>query len=133
MATTLKQDSLFQELPQNNEFIIDRFWTSYKKAAKEHDCTFLERNGRDMDIILISSGLFSAVNTAFIIAMQPDPMTPLLWQLVQNTSFNTNITISPLAASAANPPNTIWFQTFAYVALSLNLLAAFGAVLGKQW
>ncbi|KAG1857564.1 hypothetical protein C8R48DRAFT_274458 [Suillus tomentosus] len=63
--------------------------------------------------------------------MQPNTTTPLLWQLVQNTSFNT--TISPLAASAANPPNTIWFQTLAYIALSLDLLAAFGAVLGKQW
>ncbi|KAG2062364.1 hypothetical protein BDR06DRAFT_868219, partial [Suillus hirtellus] len=63
--------------------------------------------------------------------MQRNPTIPLLWQLVQNTSSNT--AISPLAASAANSPNTIWYQTLAYVALSLNLLAAFGAVLGKQW
>ncbi|KAG2350866.1 hypothetical protein BDR05DRAFT_49327 [Suillus weaverae] len=63
--------------------------------------------------------------------MQPNPTTPLLWQLVQNTSSNT--TISPLAASAANSPNTNWFQSLAYIALSLDLLATFGAVLGKQW
>ncbi|KAG1793849.1 uncharacterized protein HD556DRAFT_1208335, partial [Suillus plorans] len=108
-----------------------RFWTSYKQAATEYDREFLERNNSDMDIILISSGLFSGVNTAFIIAMQRNPTIPLLWQLVQNTSSNT--AISPLAVSAANSPNTMWFQTLAYVALSLNLLAAFGAVLGKQW
>ncbi|KAG1793851.1 uncharacterized protein HD556DRAFT_1206600, partial [Suillus plorans] len=109
----------------------NRFWASYNQAATEYDGEFLERNSSDMDIVLLSSGLFSAINTAFIIAMQPNTTTPLLWQLVQNTSFNT--TISPLAASAANPPNTIWFQTLAYIALSLDLLAAFGAVLGKQW
>ncbi|KAG1904634.1 uncharacterized protein F5891DRAFT_944742, partial [Suillus fuscotomentosus] len=145
MATTLQQDSLHvqngvsvhhsthesQGPPQNNEFVIDRFWTSYKQAATEYDREFLERNNSDMDVILLSSGLFSGVNTAFIITMQRNPTIPLLWQLVQNTSLNT--TISPFAASAANSPNTIWFQTLAYIALSLNLLAAFGAVLGKQW
>ncbi|KAG2156683.1 uncharacterized protein EDB93DRAFT_1063055, partial [Suillus bovinus] len=109
----------------------NRFWASYTKVAKEYDGEFLERNSSDMDIVLLSSGLFSAINTAFIIAMKPDPTIPLLWQIVQNTSSNT--TISALAASAANPPNIIWFQTLAYVALSLDLLAAFGAVLGKQW
>ncbi|KAG2352842.1 hypothetical protein BDR07DRAFT_1183543, partial [Suillus spraguei] len=27
----------------------------------------------------------------------------------------------------------VWFQTLAYASLSFSLLAAFGAVLGKQW
>ncbi|KAG1774057.1 hypothetical protein EV702DRAFT_1048050 [Suillus placidus] len=93
MATTLKQDPLrndyvhvqkdipaglstpqpahaFQGPPQNN-----KFRASYNQVVKEHDGEFLERNNSDMDIVLISSGLFSAVNTAFIIAMQPNPTT----------------------------------------------------------
>ncbi|KAG2118086.1 uncharacterized protein F5147DRAFT_256990 [Suillus discolor] len=128
ILTTLEDSNITEK---GNKDTYNRFWASYNQAATEYDGEFLERNSSDMDIVLLSSGLFAAINTAFIVAMQPNTTTPLLWQLVQNTSSNT--TISPLAASAANPPNTIWFQTFAYAALSLDLLAAFGAVLGKQW
>ncbi|KAG2132716.1 uncharacterized protein EDB93DRAFT_1093671 [Suillus bovinus] len=31
------------------------------------------------------------------------------------------------------PAHTIWIQTIAYASLTMSLLAAFGAVLGKQW
>ncbi|KAG2155626.1 hypothetical protein DEU56DRAFT_707073, partial [Suillus clintonianus] len=90
-----------------------RFWATYGQVAKEHDDEFLERNNSDMDIVLIFSGLFSAINTAFIISMQP------------NSTSST--------ASGAKSPNDTWFQGLAYAALSFSLLAAFGAVLGKQW
>jgi len=63
--------------------------------------------------------------------MQPNSTTILLSQLVQNTS--PNIATSSSAASGANSPNATWFQGLAYLALSFSLLAAFGAVLGKQW
>ncbi|KAG1757115.1 hypothetical protein EDB19DRAFT_1597411, partial [Suillus lakei] len=104
-----------------------RFWATYGQVAKEHDDEFLERNNSDMDIVLIFSGLFSAINTAFIIAMQPNSTTTVL---VQDTS--PNITVSSSTASDKSPNGT-WFQGLAYVALSFSLLAAFGAVLGKQW
>ncbi|KAG1754826.1 uncharacterized protein EDB91DRAFT_1029179, partial [Suillus paluster] len=111
--------------------VRSRFWATYSQVAKEHDDEFLERNNSDMDIVLIFSGLFSAINTAFIIAMQPNSTTPLLLQIVQNTSPNNSVTSS--TTSGANSSNGTWFQGLAYVALSFSLLAAFGAVLGKQW
>ncbi|KAG2156678.1 uncharacterized protein EDB93DRAFT_926754 [Suillus bovinus] len=108
--------------------VRSRFWATYDQVAKEHDGEFLERNNSDMDIVLIFSGLFSAVNTAFIIAMQSNSTTTVL---VQNTSQNN--TISSSIASDTKSPNGTWFEGLAYVALSFSLLAAFGAVLGKQW
>ncbi|KAG1842489.1 hypothetical protein DFJ58DRAFT_54224 [Suillus subalutaceus] len=54
-----------------------RFWGQYKRVAEEYDDEFLERYNGDMDIVLIFSGLFSAVSTTFIVAMEsklsPDP------------------------------------------------------------
>ena len=60
--------------------------------------------------------------------MQPNSTNILLLQLVQNTA--PNAAIPPVTGSVTTPT---WFEGFAYVALSFSLLAAFGAVLGKQW
>lgn len=60
--------------------------------------------------------------------MLPNSTNILLSQLVQNTSPNT--VIPPVTGSGTT---ATWFQGFTYVALSFSLLAAFGAVLGKQW
>ncbi|KAG2147484.1 uncharacterized protein EDB93DRAFT_1226688 [Suillus bovinus] len=120
-----------------------RFWGVYKRVAEEHDGEFLERYTTDMDIVLIFSGLFSAVSTSFIVAMEsnlsPDPSdttNALLKQLVQ-------IGLGNLAAAGSTPAEpastwslslpTLWIQSIAYASLSMSLLAAFGAVLGKQW
>jgi hypothetical protein len=89
------------------------------------------------------SGLFSAVSTAFIVAMEsnlsPDPNDTthaLLTQLVQ-------IGLGNFTAAGSTPaaPASIWspsianirIQCIAYASLSFSLLAALGGVLGKQW
>lgn len=41
--------------------------------------------------------------------------------------------IFPLPIPPAYSSGYVWFQTLAYASLSFSLLAAFGAVLGKQW
>jgi len=41
--------------------------------------------------------------------------------------------IFPLPIPPAYSSGQVWFQTLAYASLSFSLLAAFGAVLGKQW
>ncbi|EGN94187.1 hypothetical protein SERLA73DRAFT_16588, partial [Serpula lacrymans var. lacrymans S7.3] len=119
-----------------------RFWAKYKKVAEEHDTEFLERYNGEMDIVLIFSGLFAAVSTSFIVAMEsslsPDPSdttNALLMQLVQVALGNITT-----AGSSSAPPiwtgpsqTDIWIQAISYASLSTTLLAAFGAVLGKQW
>ncbi|KAG1813481.1 hypothetical protein EV424DRAFT_1326573, partial [Suillus variegatus] len=117
-----------------------RFWTVYQKVASQHDDEFLEQYGGDMDIVLIFSGLFSAVNTAFIATMEPSDatttdalLTQIITLMVMN-SHGTPITDTyPLPVPPAYSNGQIWFQTLAYASLSFSLLAAFGAVLGKQW
>jgi hypothetical protein len=118
-----------------------RFWGVYKRVAEEHDGEFLERYTGNMDIVLVFSGLFSAVSTSFIVAMEsklsPDPSdttNALLKQLVE-------IGLGNLTAAGSTPAEPTWsptapvlrIQTVAYASLSMSLLAAFGAVLGKQW
>ncbi|KAJ7487336.1 hypothetical protein B0H11DRAFT_1116475 [Mycena galericulata] len=85
------------------------FWNAYKELADEYDTEFKEKYGSDLDTTLIFAGLFSAVSSAFIIQIEPQLMM--------------------------DPPNTKVFvaQSMLYVSLFTTLLAAFLAVLGKQW
>ncbi|KAG2157159.1 hypothetical protein DEU56DRAFT_722387, partial [Suillus clintonianus] len=119
-----------------------RFWTAYRGVAEEHDGDFLEQYASDMDIVLIFSGLFSAVSTSFIIAMEsrlsPDPSdttNALLAQLVQIGMGTLAAGSTPAAPASTWSPSTadVKIQVIAYASLCMSLLAAFGAVLGKQW
>ncbi|KAG2146358.1 hypothetical protein DEU56DRAFT_853453, partial [Suillus clintonianus] len=120
-----------------------RFWGVYKRVAEEHDGEFLDLYTSDMDIVLVFSGLFSAVSTSFIVAMEsnlnPNPSdatNALLTQLVQIGLGNLTAAGSAAAAPASTwspSPTTVWIQMIAHASLSMSLLAAFGAVLGKQW
>ncbi|GBE86190.1 hypothetical protein SCP_0900680 [Sparassis crispa] len=125
---TLKDSTIIE--PSGRD-VRSRFWASYQKLSTEYDNEFLERCRGDMDIILIFSGLFSAVSTAFIIAMQPNPSdttNALLAQLIRDKNNVQGGDPIPSASSRG-----VWFQALAYASLLLSLLAAFGAVLGKQW
>ncbi|KAG0700507.1 hypothetical protein DFH29DRAFT_780374, partial [Suillus ampliporus] len=123
--------------------VRSRFWTTHRRVAEESEGEFLERHNSDMDIVLFFSGLFSAVNTSFIISMgtnlvadPSDTTNALLTQLVQIGLGNLSapVTTPAAPASAWSPSSTeIWTQAVAYASLSVSLLAAFGAVMGKQW
>ncbi|KAG1724654.1 uncharacterized protein EDB91DRAFT_124909 [Suillus paluster] len=104
----------------------------------QYDDDFLERANDDMSIILTFAGLFSAVNSTFITGMQPNPgntTNALLLYLIQ-------VTVDPnaphdISNSISSPTgyssSTVWMQTLAYASLAFSVLAAFGAVMGKQW
>ncbi|KAG0709192.1 hypothetical protein DFH29DRAFT_793502, partial [Suillus ampliporus] len=117
--------------------VRSKFWAAYKKVSGEFDDNLLERCNGNMDITLIFAGLFSVVNSGFIIAMQPNPLdttNALLVQLIQVTVYGPSAAqpaiISP---STSYSSSDFWMQALAYMSLALSLLAAFGAVLGKQW
>ncbi|KAG2108571.1 hypothetical protein BD769DRAFT_1306128, partial [Suillus cothurnatus] len=81
-------------------------------------------------------GLFAGVNTAFIIAMRPNPVDTtnmLLIQFIQNTSDGHSATQPTILPSSTGFSSTFWMQALAYASLGFNLLAAYGAVMGKQW
>ncbi|KAG1740526.1 uncharacterized protein EDB91DRAFT_1053208, partial [Suillus paluster] len=117
--------------------VDSKFWATYKKVANEHDDDFLARANDDMGIILTFAGLFSAVNSAFIIGMQPSPgetTNTLLLHLIQITADpNAAHDISNLSSSTGYSSSTLWMQALGYASLATSVMAAFGAVLGKQW
>ncbi|KAG1838916.1 hypothetical protein DFJ58DRAFT_622235, partial [Suillus subalutaceus] len=118
--------------------VSSKFWATYKKVSNEYDDDFLGRANDDMGIILTFAGLFSAVNSTFIVGMQPDPgetTNALLVQLIQITVNGPNSApdISDLSSSTQYSSSNVWVQTLAYASLAFSVLAAFGAVMGKQW
>jgi Family of unknown function (DUF6535) len=136
-----------------------RFWSTYERVAKQHDDEFIERHNSDLDVLLIfvrapffaltltqfkrivQAGLFSAVSSAFIVNMESSlspiasDTTNALLMILINTINSTTFPAQQAVLPVWNGPNptTIWIQTLAYTSLSSSLLAAFGAVLGKQW
>ncbi|KAG0692595.1 hypothetical protein DFH29DRAFT_771631, partial [Suillus ampliporus] len=118
--------------------VDSNFWETYKKVSNEYDDDFLARANDDMGIILTFAGLFSAVNSTFIIGMQPNPgdtINALLLYLIQIVADGPNAAhdVSGLSSSTGYSSSMIWMQTLSYASLAFSVLAAFGAVLGKQW
>ncbi|KAG1725531.1 hypothetical protein EDB19DRAFT_264472 [Suillus lakei] len=140
MSNTLEQildvlrGSIIAE--ERGKDVKSTFWATYKKISNEHDDDFLDRANDDMGIILTFAGLFSAVNSTFIIRMQPNPgdtTNSLLLQLIQISVNGPNSVqdVSNLSSSTGYPSSTVWMQTLAHASLAFSVLAAFGAVLGK--
>ncbi|KAH7925963.1 hypothetical protein BV22DRAFT_989822, partial [Leucogyrophana mollusca] len=108
---------------------------------EEYDTEFFEKYRDDMDIVLIFAGLFSAVSTSFLTAMQsslsadPTDTTNALLMQVVHALNNTAFAGQNIEPPVWNGPGSvmIWVQSFIYASLSASLLAALGAVLGKQW
>src|ERR1700709_534033 len=69
--------------------------------------------------------------------MQPNPgdtTNVLMVQLIQIiVASDVPHDISNLSSSTSYPSSTVWIQTLAYASLAFSVLAAFGAVMGKQW
>ncbi|KAF9780421.1 hypothetical protein BJ322DRAFT_979338, partial [Thelephora terrestris] len=92
--------------------------------------------------LLMQAGLFSAVSSAFVInihsKLQPDPsnqavalLLATLLALNHSATLNEAVTV-PIVRE--NPPGEIVTVTcFLYASLLISLLAAFTAMLGKQW
>ncbi|KAJ7362286.1 hypothetical protein DFH08DRAFT_1073522 [Mycena albidolilacea] len=85
------------------------FWNAHKILMDEHDKEFKDRYSTDLNTGLVFAGLFSAVDSAFIIQIQPQ---------VQDQSAETI---------------TIVAQSLLYISLGTTLLAALLGVLGMQW
>ncbi|KAG1790013.1 uncharacterized protein HD556DRAFT_1243012, partial [Suillus plorans] len=122
---------------KHSKDIKSKFWTTYKKVADEYDDDFLQRAHGDIGVILTFAGLLSAVISTFIGGMQPDSgvtTNALLVQLIQVTVDGPSAVhnISNLSSVTHYSSLTIWAETLAYIGLALSILAAFGAVVGKQ-
>ncbi|KAF9641888.1 hypothetical protein BDM02DRAFT_3177000, partial [Thelephora ganbajun] len=114
------------------------FWTAYKKVADEHDNDLVSKYVGDLDTSLLFAGLFSAVTSQVIAQIIPqlqpnsvDLTNALLLRILQqNTSFDGT---DPLAPVSGVPTSVVRAQTILFASLSITLIVAFIAVLGKQW
>ena len=90
---------------------------------------------------ILQAGLSSAISSAFIVSMGssliPNPsdttnaLLMILIHKVDNDTFPAQQAALPVWTGPSS--TTVWIQTLAYMSLSSSLLAAFGAVLEKQW
>ncbi|KAG8980704.1 hypothetical protein FRB93_009058 [Tulasnella sp. JGI-2019a] len=115
------------------------FWTKYDKLADKFDKDMLAGLNANLEGLLIFAGLFSGVNTAFIIvvlgALSANPLDQtnhLLQLLVMNVN---NSTLSPndLAPVFVPGKGAVRQNCTFFASLSCSLLAAAGAMLAKQW
>ena len=69
--------------------------------------------------------------------MKPDPVDTTNTLMLQMMNIMVNgpdaVNISNISSSTPYSSSAAWMQTLSYASLALSLLAAFGAVLGKQW
>ena len=90
---------------------------------------------------VVQAGLFSAVSSAFIVNMQSSlspsasdttiAILKILVNKIDNDTFPAQEATLPVWTGPSS--TTIWIQVLAYTSLSSSLLAAFGAMLAKQW
>ncbi|KIO30249.1 hypothetical protein M407DRAFT_225094, partial [Tulasnella calospora MUT 4182] len=115
------------------------FWKRYDRQADVHDTKMTGDLSENLDVLLIFAALFSAINTAFISLTMPglssDPMTEanaLLRLLVTSANNNTLLPTDPPPPFAPSP-NSVIVNCLLYASLSCSLLAAVGAMMGKEW
>jgi len=116
------------------------FYNKFKREADEYDDVFLKNHNGDLDTTLIFAGLFSAVASAFILAvqtqLQPD-YTQLSYDvlLAMANSTGVNVAARPSSDSPWTGPDPALtrIQSILLSSLAASILAAFVAMLGKQW
>ncbi|KZT59305.1 hypothetical protein CALCODRAFT_431165, partial [Calocera cornea HHB12733] len=120
-------------------------WRTYVEEADKHDEALLKKWGDGIDILLLFTGLFSAILSAFLVvawgALQADPtqstsdaLAAISQQLVlissgtpmnQSAAYQPQVFTPPLWIVAVN---CLWFT-----GLFLSLVTAVLAMLLKEW
>ncbi|KAF9778912.1 hypothetical protein BJ322DRAFT_1113791 [Thelephora terrestris] len=118
-----------------------RFHYMFQREVEEHDQDLEKKYDEDLNTTLIFSGLFSAVASAFIIDIQSE-LSPdyeqannVLLEMLLNATTGTLPPNSAASIPRWNGPDpvVVQVQCILYATLCAALLAAFLAMLGKQW
>ncbi|KZV91456.1 hypothetical protein EXIGLDRAFT_574544, partial [Exidia glandulosa HHB12029] len=119
-----------------------RVWKVYRDEATAYDAAMLDGWNKTLDILLIFSGLFSAVATAFVVEsykmLQPDNeayMAVALFALARSSNGSSNLHSLPEPASPDTSSSTLskWINALWFTSLFLALAVAFFCILAKQW
>jgi len=134
------------------------FYSAYQKEAAEYDAHFVKQYDEDLNTTLIfvssppstvgttpnhqKAGLFSAVCSAFVIdvrgKLEPNPSdtsTAYLEAILKTlqTPGTTNGDSTAIPTWTGPSPTDVTVSVLLHTSLSATLLAAFLAMLGKQW
>ncbi|KAG8984439.1 hypothetical protein FRB93_006572 [Tulasnella sp. JGI-2019a] len=115
------------------------FWSEYDKLADSIDKDMIGALNANLDSLLIFAGLFSGVNSAALFysigGLSPNPIddTNALLRLLITQSGNGTTPNSGLLAPPSQQSAPVRMNTFFAASLVTSLMAAFGAVLAKQW
>ncbi|KAG1745221.1 hypothetical protein EDB19DRAFT_1906344 [Suillus lakei] len=121
MSNTLEQipDGIKSNVPSEKSAVsIERGLATNMSNILEQILDVLRGSAIAKNVAKMSAGLFSAVNSTFIIGMQPNPgdtTNALLVQLIEITVNGPNSApdISNLSSSTRYPSSTIWMQMLA--------------------
>ncbi|KAF8149505.1 hypothetical protein B0H34DRAFT_757903 [Crassisporium funariophilum] len=122
-----------------------RVWHLYNDESTKVDVAIIDGCNRGVDVLLVFTGLFSAVLTTFIIQsyqlMQPNPSdatNALLAQLVTlqiaaSNDTRASVTLPSPNSLAPSAREIRWVNGLWFAALSCSLSTALVSMLAKQW
>ncbi|KAG9037818.1 hypothetical protein FRB95_004105 [Tulasnella sp. JGI-2019a] len=139
-AHTLQTITTQDRLEEADEFgERSEYWLKYDILADSKDKVMIERLNQNLDVLLIFAGLFSAVNTTFIVLTlaslnaPPSYRTDALLTLMLMQVSNSTLTQNDLNPSYTPTRASIRQNCMFFASLYTSILAAAGAVLAKQW
>ncbi|KAG8919032.1 hypothetical protein FRC02_001968 [Tulasnella sp. 418] len=117
------------------------FWQTYITEAEKFDKEMVDGWNQSLDNLLVFSGLFSAVNTAFIIetykSLRQDPadeIARMFRLLLKHRNDDYQFSDKELGFAFEGPERpAIRINSIFFASLSCSLLVALGAVQGKDW
>ncbi|KAF8594032.1 hypothetical protein BDV93DRAFT_399525, partial [Ceratobasidium sp. AG-I] len=115
-------------------------WKLYVSEAQNYDGELVERQHRNIDVMLVFAALFSAILTSFLLdsksMMQQDPsdITNVLLKVIAQRLENPNSPFKPVEIPVFEPTDTArWINGLWFTSLGLSLAAALLAMLAKEW
>ncbi|KAF8597966.1 hypothetical protein BDV93DRAFT_610082 [Ceratobasidium sp. AG-I] len=115
-------------------------WKLYVAEAKEYDNELVEREHRNIDVMLVFAALFSAILTAFLLdsknLMRADPAdaTTLLLTRIAQRLEDPSAAFRPVEIPAFEPTVAAqWINGLWFASLGLSLAAALLAMMAKEW
>ncbi|KAL1676870.1 hypothetical protein EV122DRAFT_180170, partial [Schizophyllum commune] len=133
-----EDDALYEELGDDA-----RIWRVMLDEGRINDAAMLRRFRDHLDVDLVFAGLFSAVLTTFVVQTSQTPSNTgdttiaLLLEIIAiQRAWANDPRVDDIASF--NPPSpspspSLWINRCWFLSLVFSLLAAFGAVVVRQW
>ncbi|KAL1712193.1 hypothetical protein EV715DRAFT_297308 [Schizophyllum commune] len=133
-----EDDALGEELSDDA-----RIWRVMLDEGRANDAAMLQRFRDHLDVDLVFAGLFSAVLTTFVAQTSQTPSDTgdttiaLLLELIAiQRAWANNPRVNDVTSFSLPPPSPTpspWINRCWFLSLIFSLLAAFGAVVVRQW